>query len=390
MKRLKRLSLFIIALIIMLNITVPFQVQASNEVTRIRVYSFYVGKGDCYIIQLIVDNGVSEYVLVDTGQNNKTEITNFIKSKNIKKFKYVILTHYDKDHSYQLKNILENVEVGNYLIRRYSSDIVAALKEYKDTYDYGLYTHYTNVENVIKVKEGNLNKVVSPRKSANTVFDIGNNIEIRFLNKYASYFTDLISEEPADTTTAKNVSTFKNKLGLASNNDSLVFTIRTKNGAGMEAMVFNGDVRPEAMLDYNGDANFKKYANEAGFFTFPHHGLVNQRSGKNDDPDKYGSVRDEYISSFGATDKSAITFVSCPNNAEILASTGNTDSSGNLIGDIYTYFDAIRMRNLTEAYIRTSTLNGYSGQTALKYTVNVSTGDLAVRTYPDNIDLYVP
>jgi len=72
-----------------------------------------------------------------------------------------------------------------------------------------------------------------------------------------------------------------------------------------------------------------------------------------------------------------ITFVSTTTNSKII---GNGD------GNIYQYFDAINMRKL-KGYYRTTNLTSspYKNETALKYTVNVDTGNSSVLTYPNNL-----
>ncbi len=343
-----------------------------NSIERIRVYTFYVGKGDCHIIEFVKENGSKEHVLIDTGKEQAANILNFIKTKKIVKFKYVILTHFDSDHVGQFDKLIveSKIPVGNYLMRKFTADTVEAFKDYEIQYDdFRIGTRYAKIRASIKAKEGNLDKIIFPRRSLNHTFDIGDNLEIKFLSRYASFFEELGSSS-------------RNQLGLASNNDSLVFTIRCKTGGAMKALMFMGDIRNRVMKLYNTDSkyHFVDYAEEAGFFTFPHHGCIYQQDGGNDSGAENKQIRDEFIYNVGKKENSAITFVSSPNNATILQ--GRT-------GTIYDYFDAIRMREKTKEYFRTSNLEWKSGaQIAMKYTVVVETGNNSVRTYPDDLLLY--
>lgn len=366
MKRLKRLlslSIAIVLIVVMLN---PVSASAANTVERIRVYSLSVGQGDCQIIQFVMTAGNSEYVLIDTGNQNKDLILQFIKQKNIKEFKYVILTHFDGDHSGQLSYILANKDltVKNYVMRKFTAATLASLKTYENTFGFKIYTRYQTVNELIKAKEGNLDKIIFPRRSLDNILTVGDNIEIEFFDRYTSFFDDGLSAVPTE-----------NQLGLASNNDSLVFCVRAKGSNKMRPLMFTGDVRPGGMNMYLQNANFMSNAKNAGFFTFPHHGMVNLLNG-NDSKAADKLTRDAFISNLG---QNAVTFVSCPNNATILAGRPSGSS-------IYDFFDAIRMRNMTDGYFHTSNLAGLSGQqTALKYTVEVATGAFGVKSYPDNI-----
>lgn len=358
-KKLRNLMAAVMAMIILISAYAPLQTEAA-AVSRIRLYTFNVGHGDCHIIEF-VEGSTTKFVLVDAGAN-KTYAPNIIKfmtSKKVTKFEYVILTHYDKDHWSSLETILTTpingkaVTVGKYLMRDYDG-----VTKFADTPK----KNYESVRNIINGKEGKSDKIISPSKSSNATFKIGDNITINFLNRKETYFNELAK--------------VSNSIGLASNNDSLVFTIDFKTNSGtLKRMLFTGDIRGQAMRDYNVDSNFAGKVTNCFFMTYPHHGYINSEGHDKN----YMTDRTTFITKH-FQNKGTVSFVSCEPNSAIL--------DGKNSQDIYQYFDAKNMRLLKD-YIRTNTLlaSSYKTETALKCTVNVETGNFATATYPNGLSI---
>ncbi len=356
-KKLRNLMTAVMAMVILVSAFAPLQTEAETE-SRIRLYTFNVGRADCHIIE-IAEGGTSKYVLIDAGANSTyaPNIIKFMTSKKVTKFEYVILTHYDNDHITGLNTILNTpingkaVTVGKYLKRDYDT-IKSNLEQYKKDYGFAIFTRYNTVNNIIKGKEGaNSSKVVSPSKSSNTTFKIGNNVTLTFFNQKATYFNTM---PKVDST----------ELQLASNNDSLVFTFSFKDDSGKtQSMLFTGDIRGRAIRYYNKTAasDFQEGVKNCIYLSYPHHGVW--FPGSNDAA--YIDDRTAFFRNF----TNSVSFVSNDN-----------PSNPN--------FDTVNMKSLKKYYC-TNKLSeaAYKGETALKYTVNMKTGNYGIRSYPNNLIL---
>lgn len=356
-KKLRNLMAAVMAMIILISAYAPLQTEAATE-SRIRLYTFNVGHADCHIVE-IAEGGTSKYVLIDAGANSTyaPNIIKFMTSKKVTRFEYVILTHYDNDHVTGLQTILNTpingkaVTVGKYLKRDYDA-IKNNLEQYKVKYGFAIFTRYNKVNEIIKNKEGaNSSKVVSPSKSSNTTFKVGNNVTLTFFNQKATYFNTMPKVDGTE-------------LQLASNNDSLVFTFSFKDNSGkIQSMLFTGDIRGRAIRYYNKTAaiDFQNGVKNCIYLSYPHHGVW--FLGTNDEP--YSNDRTTFFKNF----TNSVSFVSY-----------NNPSNPN--------FDIVNMKGLKNYYC-TSKLSeaAFKGETALKYTVNMDTGNYGVRTYPNNLVL---
>ena len=63
----------------------------------------------------------NEIILIDTGEGINNEVTSFLKSKDINKIDYLILTHNHSDHNGEAKNIINTFKVTNIVISSYDN-----------------------------------------------------------------------------------------------------------------------------------------------------------------------------------------------------------------------------------------------------------------------------
>ena len=73
-----------------------------------------VGQGDCTLVE---SNG--EYLLIDAGENgHETEVLNYLRSMNIEKLDYIIVTHQHSDHIGGMPEVLAEFECDNLIMPR--------------------------------------------------------------------------------------------------------------------------------------------------------------------------------------------------------------------------------------------------------------------------------
>lgn len=119
MKR-KILSLLFI-LTLMFNTVLGFATQVPKKV---EIHFIDTGNSDSILIK---DNGKT--MLIDGAENDDEKlVVDYLKSQDIKKLDYVVLTHPDADHVGGLDNVIKNLEIGTVLIGNGS----ATTKTYKD------------------------------------------------------------------------------------------------------------------------------------------------------------------------------------------------------------------------------------------------------------------
>lgn len=306
----KFIAVFLSIVLSMLNPVYNLSVNASGVgVVGINVYTFNVGSGACSIVKFTISNGTKQYILVDAGCGyNRAKpdeeyvqtvrvINNFIKKEGITRFKYIILSHFDSDHIKMLEEIMtkNKFTVGQFIYRKYDGIIWQRLKKADGMVAENsgkltgeklcqVYHNAKEVEKVISKFEKRISKKValSPYLDSGNDIVIGNDVSngaggyeavkvtIKFLNKNPSYFS--------------HFSTKSNKFAydyrLASNNDSLVFTISYQDPRKeyhnkkdcVKKILFCGDIQSNAM---NGLRNrFSLYAADCDLVLWPHHGKV--------------------------------------------------------------------------------------------------------------------
>lgn len=97
---------------------------------NLKVSYIDVGQGDSILIQ----QG-SQSMLIDTGTNQSTSsLLSYLKSQNIKKLNYLILTHPHEDHIGGADAVIKNFDVENVYMTKYTTntktyrDVIAAMK----------------------------------------------------------------------------------------------------------------------------------------------------------------------------------------------------------------------------------------------------------------------
>lgn len=66
----------------------------------------------------------SKVIVIDTGTGENCAVTNFLKSKGIKKIDVLILTHNHDDHNGEAKALIENFKVTNIIISAYDDSVI--------------------------------------------------------------------------------------------------------------------------------------------------------------------------------------------------------------------------------------------------------------------------
>ncbi len=91
-----------------------------SENPGVRVTFLNVGKGDAIVIE-------TQYrtMLIDTGYGNTfSVIDRYLKSRNVQRLDYLVLTHFDKDHVGGADQIIRRYEIGEILQPDYEADTV--------------------------------------------------------------------------------------------------------------------------------------------------------------------------------------------------------------------------------------------------------------------------
>lgn len=86
-----------------------------------------VGQGDCTLVE---SNG--EYLLIDAGENgHETEVLNYLRSMNIEKLDYIIVTHQHSDHIGGMPEVLAEFECDNLIMPRLTKEQTPTNSTYK-------------------------------------------------------------------------------------------------------------------------------------------------------------------------------------------------------------------------------------------------------------------
>lgn len=132
----------------------------------------------------------SEIILIDTGEGINNEVTSFLKSKDINKIDYLILTHNHSDHNGEAKNIINTFKVTNIVISSYDNSEFAyynnIVKINKDMILKTKYLEFLCLSPLSKNNNENNNSLVLYTKIKNISFlftgDIEKEIEDNIIN----------------------------------------------------------------------------------------------------------------------------------------------------------------------------------------------------------------
>ncbi len=90
----------------------------SSPEDNLVVVNLDVGHGDCAVL-----HAGNEYGIIDTGPEESRQIvTDYLDANRIKKIKFMLITHYDKDHIGNAVEILKNYDVETVFIPDYESE----------------------------------------------------------------------------------------------------------------------------------------------------------------------------------------------------------------------------------------------------------------------------
>ena len=254
-------SLFALVLIVVVTITSSNVISVSAADNDLKVHYFNVGSADCMIVEKTGSDGKNHYMLIDAGFNDGNSkkwsgVTNWISWKQVKKFDYVIITHYDADHVNRLTSLLSGIEVGQFLGRKYSDTTLGRLNYAKNNYNSKYYDNYMKFKSCVRDKKGNENYFTSPKYGDTWYFPLNDNnqlgeVALSFMNKDTTYVT---SNNYRDQTLYKE----------AVNDDSLVFHMTYKNSC----YAFLGDLKKKGLQDYLA----KGGVGTNSVLKIPHHG----------------------------------------------------------------------------------------------------------------------
>ncbi|MCF6466390.1 ComEC/Rec2 family competence protein [Clostridium sp. Cult2] len=129
--KLKRLSVFILALVLTLtsvlaiNDNVTFATKQPTKTEVLKVHYIDVGQGDSIFIEL--PNGQTSLIDGGPGSNSKT-VVNYLKKQNVKKIDYLIATHPHEDHIGGLPEVIKSFDIGSI----YMPDITHTTKAFEN------------------------------------------------------------------------------------------------------------------------------------------------------------------------------------------------------------------------------------------------------------------
>ena len=120
----------------------------------------------CCAATVIFSSFKESVVIIDTGDGTNNSLTDFLKSKGVKRIECLIITHNHLDHYGEITSLYTNFKIDNLII----SDI--------DNYDYGIDVKLVKTGDEIKLKRFSLN-VLNPSSkhlddNDNSIVFIGN------------------------------------------------------------------------------------------------------------------------------------------------------------------------------------------------------------------------
>lgn len=182
-----RLKIFIYILIFL--VIVIFEIIRYNYLINPpnnMVYFVDVGQGDASLIKLrsgkniVIDTGEGESSRYPTG---KKVFFPYLLKRNVKKIDYLIISHFDSDHSGGSKTLIENLEVENILITEqayYSKQYIIFMKEIiKKQKEYNKYNKGKNI-NIIYAKEGD--RINIDKQTKIDIYSPSKNNDLKGLN----------------------------------------------------------------------------------------------------------------------------------------------------------------------------------------------------------------
>lgn len=127
-KKIKKITALLLILIIILNLLVPVINSKKQELT---INFIDVGQGDSTLIRvdnknILIDGGGSLYA--DSFDVGEKTLFPYLMDRGIYKLDYVIVSHFDADHSQGLIYIMKNMKVKNAIV----SSVGQESKEYED------------------------------------------------------------------------------------------------------------------------------------------------------------------------------------------------------------------------------------------------------------------
>ena len=183
----KYLKILLITLILILSINVIYSIFPQ----QLEIHIVDVGQGDCQLIitprgkVMIIDGGEKENVLLE-----------YLLDKQIMKIDYMMISHFDSDHCYNLIEILENLKINNLIVSRQIEETELFNRIIKICQQNG-----TNVIIVEAGKEINIDKEIKlkilwPTRDINEINSINNNSIVARMeyNQFSMLFTGDIEE----------------------------------------------------------------------------------------------------------------------------------------------------------------------------------------------------
>lgn len=93
---------------------------------EVSVHYVDVGQGDCELIRTATKN-----VLIDSGERDQSStVINYIKSQNIERLDYIIVTHPHSDHAGCMSNVIDEFDVGTVILPKIQESMVPTTNTY--------------------------------------------------------------------------------------------------------------------------------------------------------------------------------------------------------------------------------------------------------------------
>jgi len=237
--QIKRIIILIIYLLILNNISLfkPY-----GEIYFLDLYY-----GESTVIFSSFKNSV---VVIDTGDGTNEVLTNFLKSKGVKRIECLIITHNHSDHYGEINSLYNNFKIDNLII----SDV--------DNYNYGYDLEKVKAGDIIDLRRFSLD-VVSPYASHTDINDDSlilkgniNNIDILFMGDATS-----TAEAEIKAIDFGNVDILKigHHGSSTSSSTSFINKVRPKNAVIMNGRVKKFNFPSSAVLNRLADAGINTY-----------------------------------------------------------------------------------------------------------------------------------
>ena len=134
-----------------------------NDLGIIELHFIDVGQGDSTLV--ILPNGKT--MLIDAGTSDKgSTVVSYIKSLNVSKIDYLVMTHPDADHIGGMSKVIDNFDIGNI----YMTDRISTTKTFEDL--------------LLKIESKNLNITTLKANDTISEFNDGKVILLSPIKKY--------------------------------------------------------------------------------------------------------------------------------------------------------------------------------------------------------------